>query len=74
MKSFDVVMPKPDPRNSERRVWVKLGVAFLDENSGSGMLELKLDSMPVRDDGVVFFPSRLCVFMKRPHKVTKEEG
>lgn len=68
-QSFDVVYPKcPNPNEPHKRVWIRVGVAFLDSSSDTGNLVIRLDTVPLDDSGHPFTPKELSVFLNRPRK------
>lgn len=48
VKTYNVVLAKPDPKREGKRFFVQLGVAFLNEN---GSINLALDAIPLNWDG-----------------------
>ncbi len=67
VKKFDVLWEKEDPRPERKgkRVWVKLGVAFMHDDNKNGQLLLRIDSIPLDDNGRPVYPKQLVVFTKR---------
>lgn len=47
--THNVVFPKPDPNDPSQRVFIQVGVAWVDEER----IRVKLDAIPLGFDGVL---------------------